>query len=131
MFIVLITLSVVMFLPLVLAIGSIKYRTAQFGKPDIDYPRDQASKLTGAGKRIVAAQENAWEALGLFITALVICALAEVDFNQLKNPSLLFVGARISHALFYLVGNGNLRFLAFVTSLISLTWMIYLAFSAL
>ena len=128
---VLIALSIVMFMPLVLAITSIKFRANQFGKPDLQYPRDQAAKLTGAGRRIIAAQDNAWEALGLFLTALVICWLAKVDFNNLVAPAVLFVLARISHASFYLANRGELRFLAFFASLVALIWMLIVAFRSL
>ena len=128
---ILVSLSIAMFIPLFLAIGSIKYRAAQFGQPDIQHPRDQAAKLTGAGQRIIAAQHNAWEALALFVTALVICTLSGVQVEQLSSPALLFIGARIAHAVFYIAGRGELRFVAFFASVVSLIWMLTIAFTSL
>lgn len=131
MLLVLISLSLIMFMPLILAMASILPRTAQFGKPDYENPRAQADDLTGVGHRIVAAQSNAWEALALFIAALAICSLAGLSFSAIAYPTVLFVGARISHAVFYIAGKGILRFLSFVASMVALIWILVLAFQAI
>jgi uncharacterized MAPEG superfamily protein len=130
MLLVLISLAVIMFLPLMLAIGSIRFRVIQFGKPDLENPRIQASQLSGAGQRIIAAQHNAWEALALYITALTICTLAGLTLDAIIYPSLLFVCARFTHAIFYIAGIGTLRFFSFLTSIVALSWILILAFQA-
>lgn len=131
MLLVLISLTVIMFLPLMLAIGSIRFRVIQFGKPDIENPRAQAADLSGAGQRIVSAQHNAWEALALYVTALTLCALSGLSLDAIVYPSLLFVCARFSHAIFYIAGIGSVRFVSFITSLGALGWILILAFNAI
>ncbi len=131
MSIVLICLAIIMFLPIVLALGSIRFRTAQFGSPDIQMPRVQGDQLTGAGHRIIAAQANAWEALGLLLASLMVGHLAGLSLEAVVMPLLLFVAARLAHAASYLMGLGVLRFVCFLVSVAALIWILVLSFIAL
>jgi uncharacterized MAPEG superfamily protein len=120
----LICFLIIMTMPIVLALSTIPFRFAQFGKPDIQQPRLQANQLMGTGYRLDAAQKNAWEALILFGAALVFASLAGVDFKYLSTPALLFVSARVLHAVFYTFNLAVLRFLAFMTSIMSIGWIV-------
>jgi len=76
------------------------HKGKQFGKPDNNNPRAQSAQLTGAGARAVAAQQNAWEALAVFTASLAAAFFAGVEPASLALPALLFVAARIAHAVF-------------------------------
>lgn len=120
----LICFLIIMTMPIALALSTIPYRFAQFGKPDIQQPRLQANQLIGTGYRLDAAQKNAWEALILFAAALVLASLAGVDLKYLSTPSLMFVSARVLHAVFYTFNMAALRFIAFIISIISIGWIV-------
>ena len=53
-------------IPYVMAFISGYFRKKQFGKVDNQNPREQYAKLEGVGARAVAAQQNSWEALGIY-----------------------------------------------------------------
>ena len=69
-------LLVIAFLPYMLALLAIRYRIRQFGGWDNDNPRAEYARLEGAGWRAWAAQQNAWEALGLFTATVAVAHLA-------------------------------------------------------
>ena len=110
-------LLVAVILPYLIAVttGLLKYR--QFGGVDIKYPRTQAAQLEGMGARAVAAQENAWEALGIFTAAVVVAHLAGADAAKSALAAEIFIVARILHAIAYLANLGPIRSLVFLVSL--------------
>lgn len=110
-------LAIAMLLPLVLALSSIPFRMKQLASVDINEPRAQAEHLTGAGRRMVAAQKNAWEALILFTVSLFLAEANQVMPIDIALASVIFIIMRILHALFYVLGYGVLRFIAFAGSI--------------
>jgi uncharacterized MAPEG superfamily protein len=126
----LICLSIAIVLPIVLAVASLKYRISQFGKPDLKTPRIQASQLEGAGHRIVAAQQNAWEALIMYTSTLVLMQLSNVAPATIATASIIFIAARVSHAVFYIADMAPLRFISFITGFGAIGWIIVQAFYA-
>ncbi len=127
---VLICLTIAIALPIVLAFSSLKFRVSQFGKPDIRAPRAQADQLEGAGHRVVAAQQNAWEALIMYGSALVLVQLAGVAPATIATVSVVFIVARISHAIFYVADMASLRFVSFTIGFGAIVWIIVQAFYA-
>lgn len=118
-------LAIAMFIPIVLAISSVPFRVRQLSTVNINEPRFQAEQLTGAGGRLVAAQKNAWEALILFTVALFIAYANQVDAAAINTACVVFILARISHAVFYVTGIGHARFVSFMVALgaiISILW---------
>lgn len=109
-------LAIISVLPVVLALASIPFRFSQQSKVDLNNPRAQAQTLTGAGERVVYAQKNAWEALLLFTAALFIAFANNVPESAIYQSALIFVLARIAHAIVYLLDWGIVRFLAFGVS---------------
>ena len=101
-------------MPYIIATCSVYYRKAQFGSINDKQPRAQANQLEGAGARVVAAQCNAWEALIVFAIALHTATLAGVDPQSMTQASLIFVGARILHPIFYVADIAMLRSLSFI-----------------
>ena len=126
---VMICLAIATALPFMIAFGSLPYRLKQFGKPDLNAPRAQAAQLEGAGHRIVAAQNNAWEALMLYVATLFMATTAGVDESALATGSLIFIAARIVHPVFYVAGIQPLRTLSWLVAAGACAWMIAKAFS--
>lgn len=127
--IVMICLIVAVLIPNMLALGSIKFRLAQFGKPDIQSPREQAEKLTGAGHRIVAAQANAWEAVVVYLATLAVVFVAEVPVDLVIKGSLVFIVARLLHPIFYIANMGIPRFVSWLVATASCVWLMVQALS--
>lgn len=107
-------LAFAMLMPIILALSSIPFRVKQFSAPNLNEPRAQAEKLSGAGARIVAAQKNAWEALILFTVSLFIANANNIAGEEIALACIIFIAARIIHAITYVLGWGVPRFFAFM-----------------
>jgi uncharacterized MAPEG superfamily protein len=95
-------LLIVIFIPYILAMVSGYFKTQQLGTLDNKNPRVQASELTGAGARAVAAQKNAWEAVAVFSAAVIVNHLrGDADPGTTAMLAIGFVVCRILHAVFY------------------------------
>lgn len=117
-------LTIVLLMPITLALGSIPFRIQQCSAPDFEQPREQAAQLIGAGARIVHAQKNAWEALIIFTVALFIASQNAMLGDAIVPACIVFVVARLCHAFFYLIGKGILRFLSFLAGLGAALWIV-------
>ena len=113
--------------PYVLAGISGYFKTQQFGSIDNRNPRVQAAALVGAGARAYAAQQNAWEALAVFGFAVAVAHLSGADPGLSSLASLLFIGARVLHAVFYIADQASLRSLAFLLGFGCCLWLFGLA----
>jgi uncharacterized MAPEG superfamily protein len=94
--------------------GYLRYR--DFGHLDNNHPREQQGKQTGVGARAVAAQNNAWEALIVFLLVTFIAYASGVDMAGLSAVGLAFVFLRLLHAAFYLANLGSLRSVAYLAA---------------
>jgi len=107
-------LIVAAILPYVWSTWSATYRVREFGRElDNKNPRAQQALLKGAGGRAYAAQQNAWEALGLFTAGVVVSHLAGAPAGAAAALAVVFVIARILHGLFYVWDQDMLRSAAF------------------
>jgi uncharacterized MAPEG superfamily protein len=123
-------LLVGIFLPLTWAGVSVPYRSKQLGSVDLVSPREQSTKLTDAGARVVGAQSNAWEALAIFTVANFAAFSVGVDpAGNWALACMIWVAARVAHGIFYIAGQAVLRVLSFVTALGMCVWMFVMAFS--
>jgi uncharacterized MAPEG superfamily protein len=104
-------------IPFVLGFVSHYFRYKQFGSIDNKYPRLQQAQLEGAGARAQAAEENAFEALPVFAAAVFVAHLAGANAGTAATLSLIFVAARVLHAIAYLANIDALRTLVFVVGL--------------
>ncbi|MFA7555226.1 MAG: MAPEG family protein [Spongiibacteraceae bacterium] len=120
-------LLVVSLIPLVLTWVGAYFRKQQLGEVDNKNPRAQYALLTGVGARAVAAQQNAWEALLVFATAVFVAHLAGADAAKAALAAQVFVIARVLHALFYLMDKDALRSLVFMVGLGCCIWLYVLA----
>ena len=103
------------------------FRQKQFGTLDNKNPRAQESALEGAGARVQAAQENAWEALPVFAVAVIVAHLAGADPDRSATAALVFVATRILHPIFYVANLDLLRSLVFLVGLANVIWLFVLA----
>jgi uncharacterized MAPEG superfamily protein len=117
-------------LPYVLAGVTAYYKSQQFGTVDAHHPRTQAAALTGAGARADAAQKNAWEALTVFIPAVVVAHLAGAAPVTAALASVIFIVARILHPVFYIANLAPLRTLSFTVGTGCCLWLFWLAATA-
>jgi len=103
--------------PYFLAPVSGYFRTQQFGTLDNKNPRQQQTESIGAGARAVAAQANAWEALPVFASAVIVNHLANADAGTAAMLSMVFVAMRVLHAIFYITDVDKMRSLVFLVGL--------------
>jgi uncharacterized MAPEG superfamily protein len=106
-------------IPSVLAVFGTFSRMRQFGAIDNKDPRGQSAKLEGVGARAVAAQQNAWEALAVFIAGVVAFSVQGGDPEAASTWALVWVVARIGHALCYLANLDVLRSLIYFVGLVA------------
>jgi uncharacterized MAPEG superfamily protein len=121
---------IVAVLPYVLAGAGAYFRVKQLGTPDFEHPRVQALELRGIAARAYGAQQNAWEALPFFGTAVVIAHLAGADAGSSATASMVFVGARVLHGVMYIAGQAPLRTGVFVVGLGCVVRLFWLAIAA-
>ncbi|MBF2054830.1 MAG: MAPEG family protein [Candidatus Sericytochromatia bacterium] len=96
-------------LPYIISGVGAYYRLKLPGGVDNKNPRQQAARLEGTGARAYAAQQNAWEALPIFIAAVCVAHLAGVPPEKATAPALVFIGARVGHLVAYLADQDKLR----------------------
>jgi uncharacterized MAPEG superfamily protein len=110
-------------MPIMLAWVGGYFRQKQLGTVDNKEPRQQYAQLEGAGARAVAAQQNAWEALAIFVPAVLVAHLAGADAGQAALAAEIFVVARILYGVFYIADKDVLRSLSFLVGLGCSIWL--------
>lgn len=98
---------------------AVPQRAKQFGKIEFNNPREQESRLEGLGARLIAAHSNAFEALIIFAPAVVVAHVAGADPSWSSTLALVFIGARVVHAVVYALDLAPLRTLAFAVGYFS------------
>ncbi|MDW5376768.1 MAPEG family protein [Halomonas sp. HP20-15] len=112
-------LLVVALLPYPLAFLGGYCRRRQLGRFDNHHPRAQYAEMTGLGARVWAAQQNAWEALIFFTAAVVAAEIAGVQGSMAAVAAVVFVIARVLHALCYIADWATPRSLIFVMGFVA------------
>jgi len=120
-------LLVIAFLPYILALIGIPFRIRQFGGWDNDNPRAEYARLEGAGWRVWAAQQNAWEALGLFTATVIVAHLAGADPERSAVAALVYLATRLLHPVLYIANLSTLRSITVAIGLFSCVYMFVLA----
>ena len=122
-------LVIVALLPYPIAFSGGYFKMRQFGAIDNKHPREQAQRLEGVGARAVAAQANAWEALGLFTAVVAVLSFANPEAARgaaAAKLSLGFLATRVLHPIFYLANIDVARSLVFLVGIgcaIGLLWI--------
>lgn len=86
------------------------------GKYDIKNPREWATKLQGWQQRAMAAHSNGFEALPLFISAVILAQLGHGDPSRIDSLAMTFVGLRVVYVAVYLLNLGTLRTLVWTAA---------------
>ncbi|MBP9712883.1 MAG: MAPEG family protein [Sterolibacterium sp.] len=76
---------------------------------DNNNPRDWEARLTGWRQRAHAAQMNGFEALPLFIAAVILAQQAHANQATIDSLAISFIAIRIAYIAVYLLNYGNLR----------------------
>ena len=124
------TVLIAILIPFFLALLNDLLRFRQFGVFDNNHPREQTAKLTGLGARVWAAQQNAWEALIMYIPSVLIAHIAGADPVQSTYAAIVFCIARISHSTFYLLDFSTLRSASYFVALACCLRFFWLAANA-
>lgn len=97
----------------VMTIGLAKIHSAKLprkaGRYDNNHPREWAQRLSGWQARAHAAQQNGFEALPLFIAAVLMAQQAQADQGRIDTLALAFVALRIAYVGAYLLNLGTVR----------------------
>lgn len=88
--------------------GSAKLKPVEGGYNNRE-PRLWAQQLEGWRQRANAAQQNGWEALPLFIAAVVLAQQAHADQGRIDMLAMTFIGLRLIYIATYLANMSNLR----------------------
>jgi len=110
-------LLIVMMMPQVCAWIGGYLRYQQCGGIDNKHPRLQVAKLEGSAHRAYAAQQNCWEALGMFSAALLAVQLRGLGLDSVATLCLAFVAARTVFIVCYLANIDAVRSLSFIIGL--------------
>jgi len=104
-------------------VGLAKIASAQApktaGRYDNRNPRVWAEHLTGWQQRAHAAQNNGWEALPLFIAAVLLAQQAHADQARIDMLAMAFVGLRCLYIAAYIFNQGSLRTLIWAAGMAS------------
>lgn len=97
----------------VLTVGLAKISSSKLpragGRYDNNNPRAWEQNLSGWQQRANAAQKNGFEALPLFIAAVILAQQAQADQARIDGLALLFIALRVLYVGAYLMNFGMLR----------------------
>lgn len=118
-------LFIVAMIPSVLSMVGGYFRHRQLGSVDNKNPRRQYAEMSGPGARTFAAQQNAWEALGLFTAALFVATVTDADPGKVAVASIIYVVVRVLHAIFYIADKDMLRSLIYLVGLVDIIYLFF------
>ena len=87
------------------------------GGYDNNHPREWMNKLEGWRARAAAAQNNSFEALPLFVFAVLAAQAAGLDQARTDQLAMIFIGLRIVYTALYFANIGALRTLVWTIAL--------------
>lgn len=80
-------------------------------------PRVWLSELAGWPRRANAAQQNSWEALLIFVAAVLMASHAQVPQATLDFWATWFIVGRVLYAVLYIANRPSLRSLMWVLAM--------------
>lgn len=75
-------------------------------------PREQQARLTGWGRRALAAHQNAFEAFAPFAAAVLVAQVGGTDPTLKTELAIAFIASRVLYHVLYLANLATLRSLA-------------------
>ena len=97
------------------------------GGYDNRHPRVQQAALEGFGQRALGAHNNAFEAFPPFAVGVLLALWAQAPVVQVQTLCLVWIVARVLHAIFYLADVNKLRSLCWGIAFGSSIWLMCLA----
>ena len=76
---------------------------------DNNHPRSQQAKLTGFGARALAAHQNAFESLIIFVPAVLLAIATNTITDTVTLLAITHVIARVAYNVLYLLNIGTVR----------------------
>lgn len=104
----------------VLTVGMAKatsIRSRKMGGYDNNNPRQWEAKVEGWRQRAVSAQNNGFEALPLFVAAVLIAQQAHADQGKIDTLAMAFIAIRVAYVAIYLKDWATLRSLVWAAGL--------------
>ena len=89
------------------------------GKYSNHDPRSYLAGLSGWPKRAQAAQLNSWEALPIFIAAVLMATFSGVPQQIIDQWALIFIIARLAYAACYVLDYAVLRSLIWFVGVVA------------
>jgi len=86
---------------------------------DNNHPRSQQAKLTGFGARALAAHQNAFESLIIFVPAVLLAITTKNTTDIITLLAVTHVIARVLYNLLYLFNIGILRSIVWAVATVS------------
>ncbi len=115
----------------VITVGLAKSSSARLarhaGKYNNHNPREWATTLTGWQQRANAAQNNGFEALPLFIAAVVLAQQAHADQGHVDSLAVLFIILRVLYIGAYLMNFSALRTLIWTGGIATCVGIFFMA----
>lgn len=99
---------IAMLLPYVLTTIA-KASSADYGGEANRDPRSWQDGLSGWRKRVHQAHLNGFEGFPPFASAVIIAHIAGAQQSRIDGLALIFIGARIAHAICYATDQARLR----------------------
>ena len=72
-------------------------------------PREWAGRQAGWAKRAIAAHQNGFEALPLFIAAVILAQQAHANQDRIDILAMVFVLIRVTYSIIYISNLATLR----------------------
>lgn len=88
-------------------------------------PRAYLSQLTGWRARANAAQANSFEALPLFIAAVLVAQQAQAPQGRIDTLAMAFIALRLVYIALYIANQGMLRSLVWFLGLLCCVAMFF------
>lgn len=89
------------------------------GGYDNAHPRDQQARLTGWGRRALAAHQNQLESFPIFAAGALVASFAAVDQSTAGTLGLVYIAARIAYVICYLMNIHILRSIVWAIGIIA------------
>ena len=86
---------------------------------DNNHPRSQQAKLTGFGARALAAHQNAFESLIIFVPAVLLAIATNTITDTVALLAITHVIARVAYNVLYLLNIGTVRSIVWAIATIS------------
>ena len=90
-------------------------------------PRDQQARLTGWGRRALAAHQNSFEVTPLFAVAVITAHLFQADAYWSAVWATIFLVSRVFYIVFYIRDVNLLRSTVWMIGIVSCVALFFLA----